>query len=228
MLGLLTLATRFPRVPGDVGCAETFAFPVRIAEVAGASVDAVVHRPDDALVAAFVAAGHTLAAEGCNGIATTCGFLARWQRALTDALPVPVLASPLLQVPLVAHTLPRGRRVGIVTYSREDLAADVLEGAGIAAGTPIAGVDPDGYFARTIRGGSASLDASRMAADTADAARRLVRAHPDVGAIVLECANMPPYRRAVQAAVQLPVFDAVALLAWFHAGLSDHDAADLW
>lgn len=228
MLGLLTLDTAFPRIPGDVGCAETFAFPVRVAVVGGASVDAVVHYPRDGLLPAFIDAGRQLAAEGCSGIATTCGFLARWQRELADALPVPVLTSSLLQVPLVLRTLARGRRVGIVTYSAADLAPDVLIAAGVDPATPVAGVAPDGCFARTIREGASILDTRGMAADTVAAARELVAAHPGVGAIVLECANMPPYRAAVQSATGLPVFDAAQLLAWFHAGLSAYRRADLW
>ena len=85
--------------------------------------------------------------------------------------------------------------------------------------TPVAGVAPDGYFARSIRHGVATLDRARMERDTIDAARDLMAAHSDVGAIVLECANMPPYRDAVAAATGLPVFDAAQLVAWFHAGL---------
>jgi hypothetical protein len=228
MLGILTLETSFPRVAGDVGSPATFEFPVRIATVAGASVDAVVHRPADALLPAFVEAGRALAGEGCIGIVTTCGFLARWQRALADALPVPVMTSALLQVPLIARTLACSRRVGIVTYCAADLDAEVLDGAGVDRATPIAGIDPDGYFARTIRDGARTIDAARMAADTVAAARALVATHRDVGAIVLECANMPPYRLAVQAAVGLPVFDAAQVFAWFHAGLAGYARAELW
>jgi len=228
MLGVLTLDTAFPRIPGDVGCAETFAFPVRIAVVGGASVEAVVHHPRDALLPAFIDAGRKLAAEGCIGIATTCGFLARWQGELADALPVPVLTSSLLQVPLVLRTLPRGRSAGIVTYSAADMAPDVLVAAGVDPATPVAGVAPHGCFARTIREGASVLDTRRMAADTVAAARELVAARPDVGAIVLECANMPPYRADVQAATGLPVFDAAQLVAWFHAGVCAYGRADLW
>jgi hypothetical protein len=228
MLGILALATSFPRIPGDVGSPATFPFPVRIATIDGASVDAIVHRPCEALLPAFIAAGHALAAEGCAGVVTTCGFLARWQTALADALPVPVMTSAVLQVPLVARTLPCGQRVGIVTYSSADLDADVLAGAGIDPTTPIAGVDPAGYFARTIRDGAAALDEAQMAADTVAAARALVAAHRDVGAIVLECANMPPYAAAVRRATALPVVDAAQAFAWFHAALAGYDRADLW
>ena len=67
-----------------------------------------------------------------------------------------------------------------------------------------------------------------MAADVIAAAERLVRRHRDVGALVLECANMPPYRAAVQAAVRVPVFDAAQLIAWFRSGLGGYAQADLW
>jgi hypothetical protein len=231
-LGILMLDTEFPRVPGDVGCAETFAFPVRYAGVAGATVDEVVHHHERLLLPQFVAAGQRLADEGCVGLATTCGFLARWQKELADALPVPVLASALLQAPLVERTLAAGRRVGIVTYSAASLAPEVLQAAGVNPYAPLEGVDPAGYFADAIRNGATSIDRARMADDVVAAARRLVSAHRDVGAIVLECANMPPYTAAVKAAVGIPVFDAAQLIGWFHAGVTGtpirHAARNLW
>ena len=232
MLGILTLDTAFPRLPGDLGSPSTFDFPVRHELVAGARVDDVVHRRKDALLTAFVEAGQRLADAGCVGITTTCGFLVRWQRDLADALPVPVLASALLQIPLVERTLPKGRRVGVVTYSAADLGADALAAANAHPYTPVEGLDPDGYFATTIRFGRPHIDPGRMADDTVAAARRLVGAHRDLGAIVLECANMPPYRDAVQDATGLPVFDAAMLVRWFHAALAGvpvrYARRDLW
>ena len=232
MLGILTLDTAFPRLPGDLGSPATFEFPVRHEIVTGASVEDIVHRRRDTLLPAFVDAGRRLADAGCVGIATTCGFLVRWQRELTEALPVPVLTSALLQVPLIERTLPKGQRVGVVTYSAADLGADALAAAGAHPYTPIEGLDPDGYFAETIRFGRGHVDPDRLADDTVAAARRLVGAHRDLGAIVLECANMPPYRDPVQEAVGLPVFDAAQLTLWFHAALHGVPARyarrDLW
>ena len=108
MLGILTLDTGFPRIKGDVGSPETFPFPVRYATPRGAAVDLVVHRRDDSMLPAFIEAGRGLVDAGAVGIATTCGFLARWQDELTAALTVPVLSSSLLQAPLVARTLRAG------------------------------------------------------------------------------------------------------------------------
>jgi len=222
MLGILALDTAFPRIRGDVGAPDTFDFPVRIATVARASVDAVVHERDDALLGEFVAEARNLAQAGCAGIVTTCGFLVRWQDELAAAVDVPVLTSPLLLLPLVQRMLPRDRTVGVVTYSAASLSQDL-------PGTPLEGVDPGGYFARLIRHGAHELDPARMSGDVVDAARRLVARHRGVGAIVLECANMPPYRDAVVAATGLPVFDAAQFFAWFHAAVAGSRVRrDLW
>ena len=117
------------------------------------------------------------------------------------------------------RTLPAGLAVGIVTYSAADLDPATLAAAGIAADVPLEGVAPESYFGRTIRDGAATLDRTRMEQDVVAAARRLVARHPGMGALVLECANMPPYRDAVAAALGLPVYDAAQLLGWFRAGL---------
>ena len=43
--------------------------------------------------------------------------------------------------------------------------------------------------------------------------------HPEVGAIVLECTNMPPYAAALREALGMPVYDIYSMITWFHAGL---------
>ena len=232
MLGVLTLDTAFPRIAGDIGAAETFPFPVRHAVVRGAGVHAVVHEADARLVPAFVAAAQGLASDGCIAITTTCGFLVRWQDEIARAVDVPVLTSALVMLSLVARCVGTARPVGVVTYSAQSLTAEVLAAAGADPVTPVAGVEPHGYFAATIRDGAATLDRARMAADVVSAAQALAAARPDIGAIVLECANMPPYRDAVAGALRIPVFDMVDLVSWFYAGAARrapaHVDRDLW
>ena len=48
------------------------------------------------------------------------------------------------------------------------------------------------------------------------AAEKLVREHDDVGAILLECSDIPPYAYMVQDAVNLPVFDFITMINWAH------------
>ncbi|MDZ7842126.1 MAG: hypothetical protein U5R46_15095 [Gammaproteobacteria bacterium] len=48
--------------------------------------------------------------------------------------------------------------------------------------------------------------------------KAMVSAHPDMGAVVLECSLLPPYPRAVQEATGLPVFDYITMIDYFQAG----------
>jgi len=62
------------------------------------------------------------------------------------------------------------------------------------------------------------VDASRE--EHVRVARRLVVDHPDVGAIVLECTNMPPYAADIQRETGLAVFDIVSLVTMVHGALA--------
>ncbi len=63
------------------------------------------------------------------------------------------------------------------------------------------------------------LDTALAEADILAAGRDLLARHPEVGAIVLECTNMPPYAAALRAELGLPVFDVYSLISWLHQGL---------
>jgi len=216
------LDTRFPRPPGDVGNPATWPFPVRYHVVPGARAATAVGGCEDALFGAFVAAGRALVAEGCTGLATTCGFLVPLQDRLSAALGVPVASSSLMQGPAVAATLPPGRVPGVVTISRGALAPRHLAAAGIGPDVPVAGTDEGAttHFTDAILGDADTLDLDRAEEEVVAAARRLTAAHPGVGAIVLECTNMGPYAAAVQRATGLPTYSIVSYLTWFHAALA--------
>jgi len=48
-------------------------------------------------------------------------------------------------------------------------------------------------------------------------AKKMVSEDPDIGAIVLECTEMPLYAKAIRKATDLPVFDSVSLVKYIHA-----------
>jgi hypothetical protein len=56
-------------------------------------------------------------------------------------------------------------------------------------------------------------------ADILNAGRALREAHPEVGAILLECTNMCPYALPLRQATGLPVFDMAGFVRWFQASL---------
>ncbi len=222
-LGILMLEARFPRIPGDMGNAGTWPFPVLYKVVKGASPDRVVRGRATGLLPDFLAAARELVAWGADGITTNCGFLALYQGELAHHVGVPVAASSLMQVPFVEKLLPPGKRAGILTISARDLSPDHLRAAGVAPDTPVVGTDNGREFSRAILGDEAELDVAAAEADILDAGQDLVRRHPAVGAIVLECTNMAPYARALSERLGLPVFDIVSFITWFHAGLQPRD-----
>lgn len=219
-LGILMLEARFPRIPGDMGNAGTWPFPVLYRVVRGASPERVVLQGARGLLPDFIAAAQELAELGAEAITTNCGFLALFQRELAAAVQVPVATSSLMQVPWVQATLPPGKRVGIITVCKESLTPAHLEGAGVPPGTPIVGTEGGREFFRIlIKAEAEDMDIALAEQDILEAGRTLVAQHPEVGAIVLECTNMPPYAAALREALGLPVYDIYSMICWFQAGL---------
>lgn len=218
-VGILMLEARFPRVPGDMGNGLTWPFPVQYRVVGAASPSRVVLDRGHGLLPAFIDAARDLVRHGADGITTNCGFLSLFQRELADALPVPVVTSSLMQVPLVEATLPQGRRAGILTVSRAALTREHLVAAGVAPDTPVHGTEGGREFTRVILGDELELDVAAASHDNVEAARALVAAHPEVGAIVLECTNMIPYAADIRRATGRPVFSIFNLVTWFQAAL---------
>ena len=219
-LGILMLEARFPRIPGDMGNAGTWPFPVLFRVVRGASPARVVLDGAKGLLDDFIAAGRDLVDLGAEAITTNCGFLAIYQRELAEALAVPVATSSLMQVPWVQALLPPGQRVGVLTVSGSSLTPAHLDGAGIPRDTPFIGTEGGREFFRVlIRADATDMDVAAAEQDILDAGRALVARHPDIGAIVLECTNMPPYAAALREALGLPVFDIYSMINWFQLGL---------
>jgi hypothetical protein len=219
-LGILMLDARFPRIPGDMGNANTWPFPVLYRVVRGASPTRVVLDGAAGLLDAFIDAGRDLVDLGAEGITTNCGFLAIYQRELAEALAVPVATSSLMQVPWVQATLPTGKRVGVLTVSGSSLTPAHMDGAGIPRDTPFIGTEGGREFFRVlIQANAMDMDVAAAEQDILDAGRALVARHPEIGAIVLECTNMPPYASALREALGLPVFDIYSMINWFQLGL---------
>src|SRR5690348_6153386 len=79
-LGILMLQARFPRIPGDMGNALTWPFPVLYRVVKGASPERVVLQGAAGLLPDFLAAAAELVVQGAEAITTNCGFLSLFQQ----------------------------------------------------------------------------------------------------------------------------------------------------
>ena len=53
-------------------------------------------------------------------------------------------------------------------------------------------------------------------------AKELVSKNLDIGAILLECSDMPPYAWSIQNSVKLPVFDFTTMINWVYSAVVRH------
>src|ERR1700687_1212693 len=89
-LGILMLEARFPRIPGDMGHAQTWPFPVLYKVIKGASPQRVVKERASGLLNAFLDGAQELVDLGAEGITTNCGFLSIYQAEIARHVRVPV------------------------------------------------------------------------------------------------------------------------------------------
>lgn len=222
-VGILMLDTQWPRPPGDTGNALTWPFPVLYKVVRGATAKVVIHEKGKGLGQAFLDAAAELVKDGADGITTTGGFLAIFQKDLAAHVKVPVASSSLMQIPLVQRLLPPGKRVGVLSVHGDRLTAEHWDAVGAPHDTPVMGTEGGREFTRVMLNDEIELDYDLAEQDILQAGGELLKRHPEVGALVLENHNMAPYSRALNARLRVPVYDVYTFVTWFQAGLAPRD-----
>ncbi|KQU74656.1 hypothetical protein ASD00_37800 [Ensifer sp. Root31] len=220
IIGIIVLDTSFRRLPGDIGHAGTWPFPVQFRVVRGVRPRDVIEGDPRHALDAFREAIDDLVALGCTAITTSCGFLAALQDELTLHSSVPFLSSALLQIPMIERILPAGRKPGLIVSDANSLTERHFRGAGASLGIPMSALPADGPLLRNMREQAIEVDAALQETDVMTTVAHLVTRHPEVGALVFECANLPPYSAAVSQRFGLPVFDIVTLVRWLHLSLA--------
>lgn len=218
-IGILLLDYRGPFIPGDVGNATSYGYPVLYKVVKGLTFEAV-KSGDQAILPDIIEAAKELERFGVRGISSDCGFLIKYQKAVAEAVRVPVFMSSLLQIPFLAMTLDPSRPVGCLTAARRALGNQVLEMAGVRSeiNVVVHGMDDYEHFKWSILEEGGELDSDLIEGEIVTEAKAMHAAYPDLAAIVLECSLMPPYSAAVQKATGLPVFDFLTMIDYFYAG----------
>ena len=212
-IGILCLETYYGRPPGHIRNASTFQFPVMYRIVKGATAKRVVKQADPELLEPFIEAAQELEQEGVMAITGSCGFLALFQDKLADAVNIPVFTSSLIQIPLVHSMLRRNQLVGILTASKSTLTESHLNAVGAGA-VPVclAGMDEQPEFCEVvIEARRSDLDLDRLGEEVLAVVDRMAEIHPEMGALVIECTDLPPFAHLIQQKINIPVFDIVTL-----------------
>jgi hypothetical protein len=212
-IGILVLDLRYPLFPGNVANATTWDFPVlyKILEGAGAEIfDA-----DPSILEKVVRGGRELTQQGVRAIIGSCGYFANYQKEAAKSIDAPVFMSSLLQVPIILSALRPDQKLGILCAFKGGLTPHLLEQVGIndPSRLALAGAQDLPEF-QNLLNCTGSFNSHKLEQELVDLAKHLVQQNSDIGAILLECSDMPPYAHAIQEAVRMPVFDFVTLVNW--------------
>ena len=189
-VSVLQLDTRFCRVPGDVGCGDSYVNVPEIIRVPRASVaDIVSDQPNQIDLGPFLKA-----IEQATGdvIVTSCGFLSPFQVQLQSVTHKPVIASVLnmlsdLKVPTGAE------RSSVLTFNADRLVDAHFPNPCRAVDFHIVGLRPDNPLRQRIEADIPDrFDPSNMQdAVMHDFAAAIT---PTTETVILECTNLPPYK----------------------------------
>ena len=225
-LGVILLDDVYPGFPGDVRNASGYPFPIQYEIVSGVDIKKLVVDPNKIMcLPPLIRAAQKLEKLGCKAIVAECGYFAYFQREVAASVKIPVFISSLLQVPLAQQLLSAQRQVGILMANAQYLTDHHLESVGIKLGSNyvIGGAlesgrcpEFDHLWTEGLRTTPPAADYAKAEAEFLAVATDFYRQYPKMGALVLECTGFPPFARALQREIGLPVFSWGTLLdyAW--------------
>ena len=222
VISLIQLDTSFPRIPGDIGAAETWSCGLDVRRIPDLSVAQVINAaPGDTDISAAEEAVKTASGDL---VATSCGFLCYWQDRLAATCRAPFISSALLDLPRLTQVFP-GDELAILTFDNEVLAAPAFAAALGGFAGPVLGLPPRAHLRQVIAGDLPHLDPALAEAELIDLVAGLVRDRAAAGsplrALLLECTNLPPYKQALKARFDLQIFDILTLIDRHKTGMVD-------
>jgi Asp/Glu/hydantoin racemase len=213
-VGVLHVASPFVFVPGNIQNATTMPFPVAYECVPNVTLREVLSG-NSAVESGLVSAARRLEARGVGFIVGACGSFANFQRTLANAVSVPVCASILTQVPWLLNCLSHDQRVGIVFADLRSFTERTREQCGIVDVARLVITDcMDLPPFRALIDQPYVIDHRTLEAAVAQHIANLVAANPDIGVVVLQCSELPPYAAAIQSRIGRPVIDINTVVAW--------------
>ncbi len=222
-VGILLLDTFAPHMPGNVANQATYPFPVRFKVIPGSSSDKLLYQGGGDMLEPLIESALELQRDGARAISAGCGYFARFQNQVADALDIPVFLTSLLQVPMIATGLKRNQKLGIICADETILQREpqILTNIGISASIPyvVAGLQDCPEFSSTFLGNSGNIEHDEVQRELLGVVKRLVERNPDVGALLFECSDLPPYAWAAQLEVRLPIWDYSTMIRWIYNGI---------
>lgn len=211
-IGIITIDFDYVKLPGNVANATTFRFPVTY-EVVSFPIEDLFEGKSE-ILEQILEAARRLERKGVRAIVGACGYFNHFQEQIKAAVVVPVFMSSVLQIPLIKMGLRDDQKIAVLVAdgtganqaffakAKADIGDCIVQDIGsLESFAPIRYIKPH-------------LDNARLEQDLVAVTKELTQKHPEIGAVLLECSDLPPYAAAIQREVGLPVFDFITLINW--------------
>lgn len=232
-LGIMILDDVYPGFPGDVRNASAYPFPIQYEIIEGVDIKKLVVDEDKSpCLEPILRAARKLERMGCRAIAAECGYFAYFQREVAASVHVPVFMSSLLQTPLAQQLIRPDQVVGILMSDARYLSDHHLVSVGVQLGSnyvvggsmEYGGCEEFNHlWTAGLRPQTPQANYAKAEAEFLAAAVAFYHTYPNMGAMVLECTGFPPFARALQREIDIPIFSWGTLLDFAYAVVVHRD-----
>lgn len=205
--------TNYPMVPGNVNNAYTYDFPVILRTVPSITQERVFAGDPSIVKDIIEMAQFMIQKEGIRALSSGCGFFGNFQKEIANTLDIPVAMTSFIMVPWIETLIKDNQKIGVLTANGVAVTPNLLKQSNIK--------NPDRLIIKDLRNEPefscimeyrGHFDNKVVEQEVVNKAIELIESENDIGAILLECTDMPPYAQAVQAQTQLPVFDYITMI----------------
>ncbi len=226
-LGIILLDDVYPGFPGDVRNPSGYPFPIQYEIARDVDIQRLVVDNDKSpCLQPLLNAAKNLEKMGCRAIAAECGYFGYFQREVAASVKVPVFMSSLLQVPFAQQLIGPERQVGVLMANTKYISDRHLSSVGILPGTNfvLSGAmnemrctEFDHLWTNGLRTDPPSADYEKAESEFLEVSVEFFHKYPAMGAMVLECTGFPPFARALQRIINIPVFSWGTLLDYAYS-----------
>jgi aspartate/glutamate racemase len=224
-IGLVQMHVNLAMIPGNMGNATTFDFPILYRRMnADNVVDVMANPPTENFTDAIVEAAQWLELQGVRAIMGNCGFFGSYQNAVKARINLPFFSSSLMMLPMMVHSMPANKKVGVITANGPILKeVQAIENCGLSPEDKenrivVMGCENGEEFSTTIMANTGVYNPHKVEQEIVAVARQMLAENDDIGAILLECTELSPAAVAVQNEVRMPVWDYTTLTKWIYSG----------
>jgi len=230
-LGTLILDEVYPAFPGDLRNPSAYPYPMQLGVVKGIDCDMLIRGKDKTPCRQpILDAAAELERFGCRALVAECGYFGYFQKDVRNHVDIPVFMSSLIQFNWIQQTISDSKSIGIICAEKNHLsdahlaAADIdLNSNFIVAGARDEYSCPQFESLWNHNLGPAEGLYNENEKELVEIATHFVGKNPGIGALLLECTSMTPFARAIQRAVDLPVFSWGTLLDYAYSVVVHRD-----